>query len=343
MRKRTAVQTWEVQKPEIVRAPPAELSAEVQARRAQLIAEGEERKQNGIAPATLKAYESDWRHYLAWCESLAFTPMPADDNTLKAYIVASTDGVDEPVRAAATVRRRLTTIGQAHLIAGFRDPTKSAEVRAAWHQTLRTIGAAPKPKRPLLIREASAVAQCLPTTLVGLRDRAVFLFGVHSAMRRSEIVMLQHGDLDIDEDRLVVRIRWSKTNQKGELERIRIDREPDPEACPVVALERWLAAAKITSGPIFRAVRNNVVADHGLCAKSVGLIVKRHVEATGLGDPAAYGAHSMRHGYATSRALEGDDNRTIRKRTRHKSDRMVERYIHDAEFVSTKGKVHGTE
>ncbi len=330
----------------LVQAPGAAISTKAAEKRAKLRDRSQERKTRAITPATLRAYESDWRHYLAWCAMMAYAPVPADDEIITSYISFLSDGDEEEgeaPRAAATIRRRLTTIARAHIIAGFPDPTKTADVTSVWEGTLRDIGSAPKPKKALLIREASAIAATIEDGIMGIRDRAVFLFGVHSAMRRSEIVALVREDLDIDADRLVVRIRRSKTNQRGALERIRIDREPNPDHCPVAALERWLASAKILAGPVFRSISHARVSTRGLTAQSIALIVKRRVKMSGLGDPAAYAAHSLRHGYATSRALAGDDNRTIRKRTRHQSDRMVERYIHDAEFVSMRGSVNENE
>jgi hypothetical protein len=49
-----------------------------------------------------------------------------------------------------------------------------------------------------------------------------------------------------------VLIRRSKTDQEGEGQEIAVPR--GLKLWPVEAVERWLAAAEITEGPVFRAV-----------------------------------------------------------------------------------------
>ena len=62
----------------------------------------------------------------------------------------------------------------------------------------------------------------------------------------------------------------------------------------------------------------------------VNHIVKRWIEKIGL-DPADYGAHSLRHGFATSAALAGIEERRIMQQTRHHSVEMVRHYINEAD------------
>ena len=51
-------------------------------------------------------------------------------------------------------------------------------------------------------------------------------------------------------------------------------------------------------------------------------------------DPTLYGAHSLRHGFATYAALHGIEERLIMKQTRHKSVEMVRRYINEADVFT---------
>ncbi len=50
--------------------------------------------------------------------------------------------------------------------------------------------------------------------------------------------------------------------------------------------------------------------------------------------PTLYGAHSLRHGFATYAALHGIEERLIMKQTRHKSVEMVRRYINEADVFT---------
>jgi integrase len=47
-------------------------------------------------------------------------------------------------------------------------------------------------------------------------------------------------------------------------------------------------------------------------------------------DPAKYLGHSLRAGHATAAAMAGASERSIMKRTGHRSVQMVRRYIRDA-------------
>jgi hypothetical protein len=60
------------------------------------------------APATLRAYRSDWAHYAAWCARMGFVPVPAAPATVGAYLASLTD------KAPTTVRRRLAALAKMH-------------------------------------------------------------------------------------------------------------------------------------------------------------------------------------------------------------------------------------
>ena len=68
-------------------------------------------------------------------------------------------------------------------------------------------------------------------------------------------------------------------------------------------------------------LRNTQLSD-----KSIALIVKKYAELAGF-DPKYFAGHSLRRGFATSAAQHDVDTLTIMKQTRHKSEKMVHRYI----------------
>ena len=71
-------------------------------------------------------------------------------------------------------------------------------------------------------------------------------------------------------------------------------------------------------------IRKTAISD-----KSIADIVKYYMAAIGE-DPSLYGAHSLRHGFATTAAHYGVEERNIMKQTRHHSVNMVRRYINEA-------------
>ncbi len=193
----------------------------------------------------------------------------------------------------------------------------------------RERGVAPARKKPVLVADLQQILKQIPDSLLGLRDRALLLVGFAGAFRRSELVALDAGDIEPTREGLIVTVRRSKTDQAGEGRKIGIPPGVEEATCPVAALDRWLAAARIDSGPLFRTMnRHGRVLDRRLSAEGVAIVVKRYVEKLGY-DPAQLAGHSLRAGLATSAAAAGKSERAIMNQTGHRSVATVRRYIRD--------------
>lgn len=95
----------------------------------------------------------------------------------------------------------------------------------------------------------------------------------------------------------------------------------------LATLKKWLNLSKIDSGAVFRAVtRFGNIAQHGLSAQTVALIIKEVVAHAGL-NPENVSGHSLRSGYCTSAAEQGMQLWQIRQQTGHKSDATLLGYI----------------
>ena len=69
-----------------------------------------------------------------------------------------------------------------------------------------------------------------PGTPLGLRNRAILLAGFGGALRRSEIVGLDAGDVElVDGKGVVLTVRRSKTDQHGAGQAVAIWRSDDPD------------------------------------------------------------------------------------------------------------------
>ena len=127
-------------------------------------------------------------------------------------------------------------------------------------------------------------------------------------------------------------LRRSKTDQEGAGEAICIPYGSSPQACPVRAPRAWLAASGTTSGAMFRELdRHERIGASPLTGRSVARLVKRSGKAAGIGASALSG-HSLRAGLATAAAKAGKSERTIMRQTRHRSEKMVRKYIREAEL-----------
>ena len=276
------------------------------------------------ASNTVKAYRSDWGDFARWCGSHALASFPATAETVAFYLsnLATT-------HKASTLTRRISAISQAHQIAGFETPTKSAKVRLVMAGIRRTKGTAADAKTPVMIEDLKRMIARLPETLLGTRDRALLLIGFTGGFRRSELIGLDKDAVDTTRDGLVVTIRRSKTDQDGEGRKIGLPFGSNPATCPVRSFQNWLDASGITDGPLFRPItRHGKMASERLSSKAVARIVKRCAKGIGL-DASHFAGHSLRSGLATSAAMAGASEAAIMKQTGHRSLTTVRRYIRD--------------
>jgi integrase len=280
------------------------------------------------APATVRAYRSDWVAFAAWCEALGVEALPSTPETVARYLtdLAGT-------KAVATLQRRLTSISQAHEAAGHEPPTRASLVRTTWRGIRRTFGVVPARKAPLRAADIRAlVARLNLDRLGGLRDRALLVVGFAGAFRRSELVALDVGDVEWTDDGLLVCIRRSKTDQEGEGARVGLPYGSDPATCPVRTLRAWLDAAGIDEGAIFRHVDRHDRMLGRMSGRAAAERVKRACAAAGL-DERRYGGHSLRAGLITS-AIEGGatENRTM-QHSRHRSVHVFRGYVRDINLL----------
>jgi integrase len=196
-----------------------------------------------------------------------------------------------------------------------------ASVRRAYSRRGEAVRKAPAATREPL----EAMLACCDGTLLGLRDRALLLFGFASGgRRRSEITAATFATIAKTGDGYIYTLRHSKTNRTG---------RADPNSAkPIVgvaaeAVAAWLdalEAAGVRSGPVFRRLTNGVIGD-GLSPASVRDIVIRRARLAGL--PAGYAAHSLRSGFVTEAARQQVSLPETMALTGHKSVATVLQYF----------------
>jgi site-specific recombinase XerD len=308
---------------------PSEISKKEDAlpNNALLVAEANEYIAASRAQNTTRAYQSDWNGFVLWCESHDQTPLPATPETVALYLTELAR-----THKPSSIQRKMTSITQAHVAANYTEsPVKHALVRQIWRGIARTKGVAPQQKTPLLTMDIQKMARGLAASnrLMDKRDRALLLLGFAGAMRRSELVALEFGDITETTQGITLNIRKSKTDQEGQGRKVGIPHGNCAETCPVEAFMSWRHAAKIAEGPLFRKIdrHGNIGAD-ALSNQSVALVLKRLVQAQGL-ETDGFAGHSLRSGLATSAAMAGVPERVIQDQTGHKSLPTLRKYIRD--------------
>lgn len=132
---------------------------------------------------------------------------------------------------------------------------------------------------------------------------------------------------------MILTLRRSKTDQEGAGRKIGIP-FGRTRHCPVAALDAWLSASGIATGPVFRPVdRHGHVQPERLSGEAVSLLIRERVAVAGI-EPTGFSGHSLRAGFATSAAQAGVSTLKIKQQTGHTSDAMLARYIRDAELFA---------
>jgi integrase len=194
------------------------------------------------------AYASDWKDFAIWCAGKGATPLPAHVGIVAAYLSHLADSG----RKLSPIDRRAAAIGYRHKLAGYEPPTNNEGVKATLRGIRRIIGSAKQGKAPATADLIGQMIALCPDNMIGKRDRALLALGFAGAFRRSELCALEVADLTEVPDGLRILIRRSKGDQEGQGPEVAIPR--GYRLRPVEAVQTWLAAAEINSGPVFRAV-----------------------------------------------------------------------------------------
>jgi integrase len=237
-------------------------------------------------------------------------------------------------KKVATISRALVSISQAHAMARYESPTSAAVVRETAKGIRRALGTHQTQKAPVMPQQLKAMLGDMPDDLLAVRNRAMLLLGFAGGFRRSELTALDVRDVEFTDGGLIIKLKKSKTDQEAQGRSVGIPYGSTHQSCPVRSVKAWLAAASITSGPVFRAVgRWGHVAAKRLDGRAVARAVQAGAGNLGL-DAKRYGGHSLRAGLATSAARAGKSERAIMAQTGHRSEAMVRRYIRAGSLFS---------
>jgi len=272
---------------------------------------------NSKATNTLRAYQADFKDFSAFCVKNGLSSMPTDPKILSLYLTHLSAN-----SKFSTLKRRIASISVIHKMKGYYLDTKHPLIMENLHGIKRAKGSIQKSKKPLLINDLkiiiNAIDQAKQSENKKFRDRALILIGFSGGFRRSELVNIEHDDVEFVNEGVKIFIKRSKTDQSGEGMIKAIPYFDNKLFCPVVSLKKWISNSEIKSGKIF-----------DISDKSVALIIKKYASLSGL-DSNRYGGHSLRSGFATSTAESGAEERNIMAMTGHKTTQMVRRYIKEA-------------
>jgi len=271
---------------------------------------------NSKALNTLRAYKSDYKDFAKFCIKNGFKPMPSESKVISIYLTHLSK-----ISKYSTLKRRLASISVIHKISGHYIDIKHPIITENLMGIKRIKGSHQKAKKPILINNLRLIIDVIDKEInegVKLRNRALILLGFAGGFRRSELVAINHDDLDFVQEGVKIFVKRSKTDQSGEGMTKGIPYFSNQTYCPVKSLKKWIEKSASNSGKIF-----------DISDKSVALIIKKYAALAGL-DSSKYSGHSLRSGFATSTAELGAEERSIMAMTGHKTTQMVRRYIQEA-------------
>uniref|UniRef100_UPI003F4971F9 hypothetical protein n=1 Tax=Pseudonocardia sp. CA-138482 TaxID=3240023 RepID=UPI003F4971F9 len=258
-----------------------------------------------------------------------------------------------------TLAGYLAAISVVHQTAGAPNPARAEAVRRTMAGIRRHPGVAPVTRRAAARRDdiAAILATLRPDEhLADARDAALILIGWKAALRADDLIRMRIEDQRLTPDGLAVHLRRSKTDQTATGTTIGITTSPPPdrgdqtdptdrgdqtdhddEAAPPVSLDaaaawsRWrarLGSHGIITGPAWRGIDRYGRRPRagGLTRNHVRLIIVRRAAAAGL-DAAAWGAHSLRRGFATEAIARGVPERDVQRHGRWRSRTSMDPYI----------------
>ena len=279
---------------------------------------------------TIRAYKSDFKDFGAFCAKHSFRALPTEPKIVALYLTYLS-GKDAKM---STLKRRLVSIGMIHKLKGHYLDTKHPIIIENLMGIKRVKGSIQKGKKPILINHLKSIINAINQQEIDeikkFRDKSLILIGFGGGFRRTELISIDHEDLEFVPEGVKITIKRSKTDQFGEGIVKGLPYFSNELYCPVINLKKWLELSNIKSGPIFRRfAKGSVLTKNRLTDQSVALLIKNYLNLAGI-ENSNFSAHSLRSGFATVAAESGADERSIMAMTGHKTTQMVRRYIREA-------------
>lgn len=266
----------------------------------------------GVAPSTLRSYQSAQTQFVKFCLSINQPSLPASEDLLILWVADLSQRV-----CHATIRSYLSGIRHFHITHGHGDPLigrlRLDLVLKGVRRDLAKQARTRLPITPLILRAIRTALEATPLTLDDIMLWAACCLGFFGFLRSGEFtipnqqafdptVHLTTSDITIDShtDPSLVRVhlKTSKTDQFKQGMDVFLGKTNN-DLCPVAALLNYLAARPPIPGPLF--IRSD---GKPLTKPILVKLLKATLESAGF-QPQVFNGHSFRIGAATTAAANG--------------------------------------
>ena len=280
--------------------------------------------EGAYAPATIRAYRSNFEFFITYCEQQNLDPLPCAPSTLANYIFH----LSNQNLKSASIRLAAVSVAAIHRFNRMNDPSKDPDVILELRRMFRKLGRhqnqAVAINRNVLERLIGATDQ----TLRGYRDRALLLTAYDSLCRRSELAALRVEDVTKIKNGvgIQIRLRKSKSDQDAHGRWISLGERAQ------LAMEDWLRESKITTGFIFRGITKYDTPTQEIAGAQINRIYKQIATKADMDYKLVQhiSGHSLRVGSAQDLLNDGASLPTIMNRGRWTKVDTVMRYIENS-------------
>ena len=225
---------------------PSTISMVTQATASEILAATILKIEGAYAPATIRAYSSNFEFFIRFCDEHHLEPLPSQPTTLAAYIAHLANGKFK----SSSIRLAVVAVAAIHRFNRMNDPSKDPDVILELRKMFRKLGRHQSQAAAINQDALERLIGATDQTLRGYRDRALLLTAYDSLCRRSELAALRVQDIAIVKTGvgIQIRLRKSKADQDAHGRWIGIGAKAQ------FAIEEWLKASKIDSGYLFRGI-----------------------------------------------------------------------------------------
>ncbi len=258
------------------------------------------RHYRGYAASTAVAYSTDLRKFREFLEGrLGCVPSPVEIK--REHIIQF--GVSLKGAAPLTLRRKYACLAS---LFGFLQDMGYVQANPAHRLPL------PKVKQPVPVYLTEETAQQLIAAANTPWQKALVVLLLSTGIRRTEVVGITLGDLDLEEQQVLVR-------GKGGKERV----VPLAEQA-VEAIQEYLKHRVETACDHLFVSTNG---GHPIQGRIVNRILNRIIQRAGL-QGQGITPHKLRHTFATHLIRNGTDIRTVQELLGHSDIQTTARYLH---------------
>ena len=243
-----------------------------------------------------------------------------------------------------TLRHRLAALSRWHHDHGFPDPTKAHKVRQVL-KGIRTLHPAQEKRaKPLELMVLQQISDWLEDgievaterkdrgcVLRHTRDRALVLLGFWRGFRSDELVNLRAENIKITPgEGLTCYLARSKGDRQ--LEGREFSCPALSRLCPVTAVQAWLAASRLSEGPLFSGInRWGQLSGKPMQPSSIIPLLRNLLTSAGVDRAEDYSSHSLRRGFADWARTSGWDIQELMSYVGWRDVKAAMRYLDGAD------------